>query len=174
MSTIDREAARKAGYSDAEIDAYERQSGLTPSVAQAPATAAVPTTQRAPQQPAPLTAGEVAIGAVVNLPSSTFNLAKGLYEAVTSPVKTVKSILDIGAGGLQNLLPENFVKLLGEDKASREVANQVGQFYSDRYGSIEGAKRALATDPAGVMADLSTFLTGGATLAPKGECLQQS
>jgi hypothetical protein len=125
-----------------------------------------PTTQRAPQQPAPLTAGEVATGAVVNLPSSTFNLAKGLYEAVTSPVKTVKGILDIGAGGLQNLLPENFVKLLGEDK--REVANQVGQFYSDRYGSIEGAKRAIATDPAGVMADLSTFLTGGATLAPKG------
>jgi len=163
MSTIDREAARKAGYSDAEIDAYERQAGLTPS-----AQAGAPTTQRAPQQPAPLTAGEVATGAVVNLPSSTFNLAKGLYEAVTSPVKTVKGILDIGAGGLQNLLPENFVKLLGEDKASREVANQVGQFYSDRYGSIEGAKRALATDPAGVMADLSTFLTGGATLAPKG------
>lgn len=173
MSTIDREAARKAGYSDAEIDAFERQAGLTPSAAQpqaqAPVPAAMPSVApRASQEPAPLTAGEVATGAVLNLPSSTFNLAKGLYEAVTSPVQTVKTILDIGAGGLQNLLPENFVKLLGEDKASREVANQVGQFYSDRYGSIEGAKRAIASDPAGVMADLSTFLTGGASLAPKG------
>jgi len=160
MATIDREAAKAAGYSDAQIDAYERQNGLTSSVTQ-------PQAGR-PQSPTPLTAGEVATGAILNLPSSTFNLAKGLYEAVTSPVQTVKGILDIGAGGLQNLLPENFVKFLGEDKASREVANQVGQFYSDRYGSIEGAKRAIASDPAGVMADLSTFLTGGATLAPKG------
>lgn len=173
MAAINREAARAAGYSDAEIDAFERQAGLTPSAAQPQAQAPVPAAMppvapRAMQEPAPLTAGEVATGAVLNLPSSTFNLAKGLYEAVTSPVKTVKGILDIGAGGLQNLLPENFVKLLGEDKASREVANQVGQFYTDRYGSIESAKRAIASDPAGVMADLSTFLTGGASLAPKG------
>jgi hypothetical protein len=174
MSTIDREAARAAGYSDAEIDAFERRAGLTPSVtqpqaqaAQAPAAMA-PVAPRAPQGQTPLTAGEVATGAVLNLPSSTFNLAKGLYEAVTSPVKTIKGILDIGAGGLQNLLPENFVKLLGEDKASREVANQVGQFYADRYGSVEGAKRAIANDPAGVMADLSTFLTAGATALPRG------
>ena len=173
MAAINREAARAAGYSDAEIDAFERRTGLAPSAAQpqaqAPVPAAMPSVApRAMQEPAPLTAGEVATGAVLNLPSSTFNLAKGLYEAVTSPVKTVKGILDIGAGGLQNLLPENFVKLLGEDKASREVANQVGQFYTDRYGSIESAKRAIASDPAGVMADLSTFLTGGASLAPKG------
>lgn len=174
MATIDREAARAAGYSDAEIDAFERRSGLTPSVAQPQAQAAqapaamAPVAPRATQEPAPLTAGEVATGAVLNLPSSTFNLAKGLYEAVTSPVKTIKGILDIGAGGLQNLLPENFVKLLGEDKASREVANQVGQFYADRYGSVEGAKRAIANDPAGVMADLSTFLTAGATALPRG------
>jgi hypothetical protein len=171
MATIDRMAAKAAGYSDAEIDAYERQAGLASSVVQAPATAAAPTTPIASQKAAPLTAGEVATGALVNLPSSALNVVKGLYEAVTSPVKTVKGILDIGAGGLQNLLPEKFVKFLGEDKASREVANQVGKFYSDRYGSIEGAKRAFATDPAGVMADLSTFLTGGATLAPKGGAL---
>ena len=171
MATIDRMAAKAAGYSDAEIDAYERQAGLASSVVQAPATAAAPTTPISPQKAAPLTAGEVATGALVNLPSSALNVVKGLYEAVTSPVKTVKGILDIGAGGLQNLLPEKFVKFLGEDKASREVANQVGKFYSDRYGSIEGAKRAFATDPAGVMADLSTFLTGGATLAPKGGAL---
>jgi hypothetical protein len=172
MSTINREAARAAGYSDAEIDAFERQNGMaqsaTPAQAASPSTAISATAARPSQEPAPLTMGEVATGAVLNLPSSTFNLAKGLYEAVTSPVKTVKGLLDIGAGGLQNLLPENFVKLLGEDKASREVANQVGQFYADRYGSVEGAKRAIANDPAGVMADLSTFLTAGATALPRG------
>jgi len=163
MATIDRVSARAAGYSDAEIDAYERQAGLASSAA----PAATPTTQRAPQVQAPLTAGEVATGAVLNLPSSTFNLATGLYEAVTSPIETGKGILNIIGGTLQNLLPESFVKIVGEDKKSREMADQLGQFYKDRYGSIEGAKRAIATDPAGVMADLSTFLSGGALLAPK-------
>jgi hypothetical protein len=115
----------------------------------------------------PYSAGEVASGAITNLPSSLGNIAKGLYEAVTSPVQTVKGVLDIGAGALQNLLPDRLVEFVGEDKESKAIASQVGQFYADRYGSIEGAKRALATDPAGVMADLSTFLTGGRTLAPR-------
>lgn len=116
----------------------------------------------------PYSAGEVVTGAITNLPSSAMNIAKGLYEAVTSPVQTAKGLMDIAAGGLQNLLPENIVKFIGEDKASREVADKVGEFYKDRYGSIEGAKRAIATDPAGVMADLSTFLTAGATALPRG------
>lgn len=169
MATIDREAARAAGYSDAEIDAFERRNGLTPSTPPAQAPAAMPSVApRATQGPAPLTAGEVVTGAITNLPKSAFNIVEGLYEAVTSPIKTVKGLLDIGAGGLQNLLPESFVKLLGEDKASREVADKVGEFYKDRYGSIEGAKRAIANDPAGVMADLSTFLYAGSTALPRG------
>ena len=65
---------------------------------------------------------------------------------------------------MQNVLPEKLVQLIGEDRPSRELANKVGQHYVERYGSVEGAKRAFATDPAGVMADLSTVLTAGATL----------
>jgi hypothetical protein len=34
------------------------------------------------------------------------------------------------------------------------------KFYADRYGSVEGAKRAIATDPAGVLADAATVLYG--------------
>ncbi len=115
----------------------------------------------------PYSAGEVASGAIRNLPSSLGNVAKGLYEAVTSPVATGKAILDIGAGGLQNILPDKIVDFIGEDKQSREMARAVGKFYADRYGSIEGAKRAFATDPAGVLGDLSTFITGGSLIAPK-------
>jgi len=111
-----------------------------------------------------LSAEEVLTGAVTNLPSSIGGMAKDIYQAVTSPVQTAKSVLDLGAGILQNVLPEKLVQAVGEDKASRELANKVGQHYVERYGSVEGAKRALATDPAGVMADLSTVLTGGATL----------
>ena len=122
----------------------------------------------------PYSAGEVVSGAVTNLPSSLGNIAKGLYEAVTSPVQTAKGVMDLGAGALQNLLPENIVQFVGEDKASRDIASSVGKFYADRYGSVEGAKRAFATDPAGVMADLSTFLTGGRTIAPRAASVLMS
>lgn len=115
----------------------------------------------------PLTAGEVATGAVMNFPRSFANLVGNIVTAVTNPLETGKSILDVGAGALQNVLPEKFVQFVGEDKQSREMARKVGQFYADRYGTGEGLKKAVAEDPAGVLADLSTVLTGGAAAAPR-------
>jgi hypothetical protein len=120
-----------------------------------------------PPEEKPLTAGQVAQQAVTNLPRSVSGVIGGVVEAITSPVQTAKTVLDLGAGVLQNILPESMVQAIGEDKASRELANRVGQFYVDRYGSVEGAKKAIATDPAGVLADISTVLTGGAMVAPK-------
>ena len=111
-----------------------------------------------------LSTEQVLTGAVTNFPSSVGSMLGDIYQAVTSPVQTAKSVLDLGAGLLQNVLPEKLVQMIGEDKPSRELASKVGQHYAQRYGSVEGAKRALATDPAGVMADLSTVLTAGATL----------
>ncbi len=111
-----------------------------------------------------LSGEEVLTGAVTNFPSSVGSMLGDIYQAVTSPIQTTKAVLDLGAGILQNALPERFVQAVGEDKASRDLASKVGQHYVERYGSVEGAKRALATDPAGVMADLSTVLTGGAML----------
>jgi hypothetical protein len=111
-----------------------------------------------------LSTEQVLTGAVTNFPSSVGSMLGDIYQAVSSPVQTTKAVLDLGAGILQNTLPERFVQAVGEDKASRDLASKVGQHYVERYGSVEGAKRALATDPAGVMADLSTVLTGGAML----------
>ena len=123
--------------------------------------------QAEPTAKADLTAGQVASGAITNFPSSFGNLVSNVVSAVTSPIETGKAVLDLGAGILQNVLPERLVKAVGEDKQSREVASKVGQFYVDRYGSVEGAKRAIAEDPAGVLADLSTVLTGGSMVAPR-------
>jgi hypothetical protein len=111
-----------------------------------------------------LSAADVAVSAVKNFPSSVGSMLGDIYQAVTSPVQTAKTVLDLGAGVLQNVLPEKLVQMIGEDKPSRETANKVGQYYVQRYGSVEGAKQAIAKDPAGVMADLSTVLTAGATL----------
>jgi hypothetical protein len=110
---------------------------------------------------------DVATKAVKNLPSSTSKMVGDIISAISSPLQTGKAILDVGAGALQNILPESLVRAIGEDKPSRQAANQVAQMYVDKYGSAEAAKRAIATDPASVMADISTVLTGGSMAAVK-------
>ena len=114
-----------------------------------------------------MSATEVATEAIKNIPSSGANLIKDLITAISSPLQTGKAVLDVGAGALQNVLPEKLVQAIGEDKPSREVANAVGQFYANRYGSVEGAKQAIAQDPVGVLADVSTLFSGGSMIAPK-------
>ena len=163
MAVIDRQAAKAAGYTDAQIDKFERENGLTPTSSVA--------SQPQPQPSAPssttLTPSQVATGAVLNFPKSFGSMVGDVYEAVTSPVETIKSVLDIGAGTLQNLLPDKVVDFVGRDQASIDKANLVKQFYVNRYGNLENAKQALTNDPASVLSDLSLFLTGGAGLAPK-------
>jgi hypothetical protein len=117
-------------------------------------------------QPQPLSAGDVASQAISNFPSSFGGLVGDVYTAVTSPLQTAKSVIDLGAGVLQNILPEGLVQAVGEDKRSRDVARQVGQFYVDRYGSLESAKQAIAEDPAGVMADAATIFFGAGAATP--------
>jgi hypothetical protein len=110
---------------------------------------------------------DVATKAVKNLPSSASKMVGDIISVISSPLQTGKAILDVGAGTLQNILPESIVRAIGEDKPSRQAASQVAQMYVDKYGSVEGAKRAIATDPASVMADISTVLTGGSMAAVK-------
>jgi hypothetical protein len=112
---------------------------------------------------------EVPGAAIANLPASAKRFAGGLYEAVTSPVQTLKAAADVAAGALQNVLPEKAVNFInqfdGNPEASKravEMANAVGGLYKERYGTYEGIKRTLAEDPVGAAADLSTLLTGGA------------
>ena len=106
--------------------------------------------------------------AILNFPESGANVLGSIWEAVKSPIDTATALIDLGAGALQAALPESFVKMIGEDPRSRELAAQVGKFYVDRYGSVENAKQAIAKDPAGVAADVATILgvAGGAMRAP--------
>jgi hypothetical protein len=125
-------------------------------------------------EPKKLSAGDVAIGAITNLPKSFVGMTKDIYQAVTNPVQTAQSILDVGAGALQKALPKQVVDFVNQfdtnpEAAKRAVdtANAVGGMYAERYGSVEGLKKAIANDPVSVMADMSTLLTGGALAAPK-------
>lgn len=110
----------------------------------------------------------------VNLPSSTAGQLAMLASMIASPVQTAKGILDIGAGALQNVVPTSIKEFVDRfdtnpQAAQRavQVANAVGGEFKQKYGTMEGFKKALATDPASVLADLSTIMTGGAAIASR-------
>lgn len=105
--------------------------------------------------------GDVPLEAITNLPSSLGNVAGGVVEAVSHPVDTAKNLAKALKGGFQN------VTGLGSDKEAQAMASGIADFYKQRYGSEKGFKEALATDPAGVMADAaSVFGVGGAAKIP--------
>jgi hypothetical protein len=123
------------------------------------------------------TAAEVPGAALQNLPASAQRFASGvvggLQQLATSPVETVSGLvggaLDIGAGALQNVLPQNVVDVINKfdfdpnsAKRAVEMANRAGGAIAKRYGSYENVKRTLAEDPVGAAADLSTLLGVGA------------
>lgn len=114
---------------------------------------------------------DVAAGAITNFIPSTVNIFKGMAQAIADPIETAKGVVDIGAGAIQNALPTGLVDLVNKIAPSesaaeaRKKAALVGQHYVNRYGSVEGFKKALSEDPAGIMADAATVLSGGAGLA---------
>lgn len=119
----------------------------------------------------------VAASGVLNLPRSTYQLGKDLVTAVMNPIDTARTALDLGGGALRSILPESIVSNIDKleeyiqgSTANAEravtVAENVGNFYINKYGSVEGAKRAIAQDPAGIAADIATIFGVGATVAP--------
>jgi hypothetical protein len=162
MATINRQAAKAAGYTDAQIDAYEREQGLAPS--------SQPSQVQTAQNQKPLSTTEVVTGAIVNFPTSLYNMATDVFKTVTDPLQTARDLGTLFVGTTSKILGEPFfesdlakqMRLKGE-----KSAEQVGAFLANRYGSVEGAKTALATDPASVLSDVSLIFTGGASIAPK-------
>jgi hypothetical protein len=117
---------------------------------------------------------DVLTRAYANIPSSAVEMGKGVYEAVTHPIQTAGGVMDLAAGTLHNITPEHIADWI--DKAdwnpeakerAVQTANAVGHIYKNRYGSSEGFKEALATDPVGVASDVATLLSGGAGAASK-------
>ena len=120
-------------------------------------------------------ASEIPSAAYENFPQSYQKFGREALEMVTSPIQTAKGFVDLGAGVLQNVLPQgvvDFVNSFSSDPANAkravEVANAVGGVLKDKYGDYESIKRTLAEDPIAFAADLSTLLSGGAGLAKTG------
>ena len=141
-----------------ELEALENQQ--QPQQMQAPSTASIggDGRQQSSQQ-GPVSWGDVAIGAVKNLPRSAMQLGKDVVHPLMHPVDTAKSLYGVASGGVQKLIP-------GEQENEAQW-DAVTQFFKDRYVGPENFKRTLMEDPAGFVADLSTVMSGGGTLAAR-------
>lgn len=91
-----------------------------------------------------------------NVVPSGKKLIKETADMIMNPVDTAKSLYQLGSGVVQLAIP-------GEQK-NEEVARAAGQYFADRYGSLEKAKESLKNDPVGVLTEVVGVVTGGAGL----------
>lgn len=110
--------------------------------------------------------------AIRNIPGSSLDLVKDTFNAVTNPIETAMAVTDL-AGDAFNLGQRKVSEWTGSGEipqgtyGDESSAQALGQFYSDRYGSTDGFKKAVMEDPAGVLADLAAIGSGGASLAAR-------
>lgn len=99
--------------------------------------------------------GDVPLEAISNLPKSAMGLAEGLAQPILHPIDTLSSIGQLVGGILTKLDPTGTIDF------DEGTVDAVGNYFMSRYGSEDGLKKAIAEDPAGVMADAATVLTAG-------------
>jgi len=103
----------------------------------------------------PMEWGQVGQQALDNFAASAEKYATDIGTAVMNPLDTLGAVGDVVTGAIAKGIP-------GE-QPGEAMADKIGKFYSDRYGSMEGFKKALAKDPVGILGDFATILTGGGT-----------
>lgn len=139
----------------------------------------------------PTSWGDVAGSAIAHAPESALNFAKGVVQPIVHPIAAAKNLYNVGAGAIDMgaaaanaavdpYLPKEMQELpeqtFGEryqhaiqssDQTKVKSAENVGKYFEGRYGSMEGFKKAIATDPVGVLADLSSVLSLGGSAAAR-------
>ncbi|RVE90689.1 hypothetical protein [Sinorhizobium meliloti] len=95
---------------------------------------------------------DVPEAALSNLGSSAGQALSDLVQPFLHPIDTANAIGDI-AGGVASK-----AGLMEHDESA---ADAVGQFFADRYGSMDAVKRTMAEDPVGFLSDVGTILSAG-------------
>jgi hypothetical protein len=95
-----------------------------------------------------------------NLGPSIVKEAKNLVGAITQPLETAKSLGNLSLGVIEKAIP-------GKTYPHEKYANAMGDYFANRYGSKDAFLSELQNNPASVLSDLSTIVTGGATTAAK-------
>lgn len=111
---------------------------------------------------------DVGSQALTNLIPSAIKYGQDIYGAVTNPSQTLEGLAQVSKAAIASVTPEVIEKWIfdpEEAKKAGETATAIGNYYRDRYGSVENFKRSFAQDPVGVMGDVSTiFALGGGAL----------
>ena len=97
--------------------------------------------------------------ALKNIPSSSKQLFNDIITPLLSPVQTAKDLTALGHSIINVARP-------GE-QGNEELARAVGNFFKDRYGGLDNIKETFATDPMGMLSDVSVIFTGGSMLPGK-------
>lgn len=108
------------------------------------------------------TAGEVASAAFGNIGSDLYNLGAGVVEAVTSPVKTMEGIIDLGSSGMSKLVDElGLAKYADPQKMEKYrkyrglIADEASELFTEG-----GIKKRIAEKPVTSLLDLSILGRG--------------
>ena len=103
-------------------------------------------------------AGSAAARFLPNLAEVGVDTISGLLNVVTSPIQTAQSFGELG---------NSLLGAMGVTDADPAQAEALGNYFADRYGSMENIKKTFANEPAALLFDLSAVLTGGGTAAAK-------
>lgn len=124
-----------------------------------------------------MSVANVASKAAENFLPSLGNFAYNLTAPIHSPVQTAKGLTHLAAGVGSKIVgaaDRALEAIGGPDLQTPEQAETaeapmkaLGQFFADRYGSVEGFKKAVAEDPVGVLGDASAVVTGGGAIAAR-------
>lgn len=135
-------------------------------------TSSRPRWEEAPEE---MSWSEVPKKALKNFLPSLGSFAYNMTAPIHSPVQTATGFGQLAAGVGSKIVgaADAASEAVGgpdlqtpEQKAAAEQSiNALGQFFKNRYGSVQGLKQTLSTDPVGAMGDAAALLyTGGATL----------
>jgi hypothetical protein len=92
-----------------------------------------------------------------NIGPSAVELGKNLVQPILHPIDTLESFRDIGYGLLDKIG-------IRDDPDAEAKVDAIGAYFADRYGTPDGFKRALITDPVGILADATAVVSGGTSL----------
>lgn len=101
-----------------------------------------------------LALSQVPMQALKNVPSSAVKFGEGILSTIAHPIEAAKNIGRLGLGAVE--------KATGGG-AHTQYFDAAWNSLKDRYGGYENIKHTVATDPIGVLADISTIFSGGET-----------
>lgn len=100
-----------------------------------------------------------------NILSSGAGLVKdsAMYfvNGLIHPVRTIESVGDPIVGLVGKVMPG------ASTEQQDAMANAVGKYFKERYGSTEALKKTAYEDPVGLATDISAFLSAGGSLVTK-------